>query len=107
MSAICVFRTFEDVANRCKADVADHGLGRLNWAESAPTTVASGRAGVRAKAVFPLRARNRLPAQIGHRERVMGYKIQFRHRLTGSPLFDILISFNLAPISLWGCNSIN
>ena len=35
---------------------------------------------------------------------MMGHKIQFRHRLTGSPLFDILISFNLAPISLWGCN---
>ena len=41
-----------------KADVADHGLGRLNWAVSAPTAVASGRTGVRATAAIPLRARN-------------------------------------------------
>jgi hypothetical protein len=34
--------------------------GRRNWADSGPTRVASGRAGVRAKAVVPLRARNGL-----------------------------------------------
>ena len=33
---------------------------RLNWAESEPTGVVSGRTGVRAKAVFPSRARNSL-----------------------------------------------
>src|SRR5271166_5696151 len=42
------------------ADVAARGAGRLNWAESGPTEVASGRTGVRAKAGVPLRARNRL-----------------------------------------------
>ena len=42
------------------ADVADRGLGRLNWAESAPTKVASGRTGIRAIAVVPLHARSRL-----------------------------------------------
>ena len=36
------------------------GLGRLSWAGSAPTRVAWGRTGVRAKAVFPFRARYRL-----------------------------------------------
>jgi hypothetical protein len=39
------------------ADVAGRGLGRLSWAESAPTMVASGGTGVRAIAVVPLRAR--------------------------------------------------
>jgi hypothetical protein len=43
----------------CIADVADHGLGRLNRAESAPTLVGLGRTGVRAKAAIPLRARRR------------------------------------------------
>ncbi len=42
------------------ADVADRGLGRLNWAGSGPTGIVSGRAGVRAKAVIPLQARNTL-----------------------------------------------
>ena len=46
--------------NRRIADVADHSLGRLDWAEGAPTRVVSGRTGVRAKAAFPLRARNSL-----------------------------------------------
>ena len=49
-----------DVAYRRIADVADCGLGRLSWAESALAGVASGRTGVRAKAAAPLRARNRL-----------------------------------------------
>ena len=52
------FRVFQQY--RRKPAVADRGLGRLNWAESAPTGVASARTGVRAKAVIPLRARNRL-----------------------------------------------
>jgi hypothetical protein len=43
--------------SRREADVAERGLGRLNWAESAPTEVASGRTGVYAKAGFPVRAR--------------------------------------------------
>ena len=49
-----------DVSNRRKADVADRGLGRLKWADSSPSGTASGRTGVHAKAVIPLRARNRL-----------------------------------------------
>jgi hypothetical protein len=46
------------VRSRRIADVADRGLGRLNWAESTRTRVASGRTGVWAKAVVPLRAQN-------------------------------------------------
>jgi ethanolamine ammonia-lyase small subunit len=43
-------------------------LPYLSWAGSAPTRVASGRTGVRAKAATPLRARNSL-----HRpERTLG-----------------------------------
>ena len=42
--------------NEKPAPVADRGLGRLNWAESAPIGVASRRTEVRAKAVVPLRA---------------------------------------------------
>jgi hypothetical protein len=42
-----------------EADIAGCGLGRLNWAEGAPTRTALGRTGVRAKAVIPSRARNR------------------------------------------------
>jgi hypothetical protein len=37
MSAICAFETFEYVSNRRIADVADHGLGRLDWADSGPS----------------------------------------------------------------------
>jgi hypothetical protein len=47
------------------ADVADRDPGRLNWAESGPTRIASGRIGVRAKAVIPLRARSTLHALSG------------------------------------------
>lgn len=43
-----------NVANRRKLPVADRDLQCLNWAESAPTGVASGRTGVRAKAAVPL-----------------------------------------------------
>src|SRR5271166_1530308 len=59
-----------DGRNRRIADVADRGLGRLNWAESAPTEVASGRTGVRGIAVIRLRARNRLhrPKQASKRQ---------------------------------------
>ena len=35
------------------ADIADRGLGRLNWAESAPTALASGMTGVGAIAAAP------------------------------------------------------
>jgi len=35
------------------ADVANGGLGRLNWADSAPTRVSSGRTGIWAKPVIP------------------------------------------------------
>jgi hypothetical protein len=38
----------------------DPGLGRLDWAESTPTGVASGRTGVHGRAAIPLRSRNRL-----------------------------------------------
>ena len=50
MTAICAVATSPEHARNCRsrriADVADRGLGRLNWAESAPTRVASGRTGV-------------------------------------------------------------
>ena len=49
-----------DGRSRSKADVADRGLGRLKWADSAPTRVASGRTGMRAKAAIPLRERTSL-----------------------------------------------
>jgi hypothetical protein len=45
-----------DVLNRREADISDHGGERLSWAKSAPTRIASGRTGVRAKADIPLRA---------------------------------------------------
>ena len=37
------------------ADVADTGIGRSNWADSRPAGVASGRTGIRAKAVIGVR----------------------------------------------------
>ena len=40
--------------------VADRGLGRLNWADSARTGIAPGRTGVRAFAAIRLRARSTL-----------------------------------------------
>ena len=46
--------------SRRKGAIADRGLERLNWADSAPTRVGSGRTGVRAKAAIPYRVRNRL-----------------------------------------------
>src|SRR5580700_4845932 len=49
-----------DGRNRRKPAVADRDLGRLNWAETGPTRLASGRTGVGAKAALPLRARSRL-----------------------------------------------
>jgi hypothetical protein len=44
---------FERHDGRCRRSpvIGDRGRGRLNWADSAPTGVATGRAGVRAKAV--------------------------------------------------------
>jgi hypothetical protein len=47
------------------ADVADRGLGRLIWAESAPTRVASKTTGVRAKAAFRCEREIRFTAQCG------------------------------------------
>jgi hypothetical protein len=41
-----------------RADIVGCGLGRLNWAESAPPRLASGRTGVHSIAGVPLRARN-------------------------------------------------
>jgi hypothetical protein len=58
MTGICAFETFEATSRIGR--VADRGLGRLNWAESAHTGVAWGTTGVRAKAVVQLRARSRL-----------------------------------------------
>ena len=49
-----------NVAYRRVADVADHGPGRLDWADSAPKGIGSGRTGVQAKPVIPLRARSGL-----------------------------------------------
>jgi hypothetical protein len=60
MASICAFETLGDVSCRRIADVADPGAGRLNWAESAPTALGSGRTGVRAIPVIPYRARNRV-----------------------------------------------
>ena len=45
-----------DGRSRRIADVADRGLGRLNWAESERTGVASEKPGVRPKAAIPFRA---------------------------------------------------
>src|SRR5271166_4005492 len=50
----------EDGRSRRIADEADLGLERLNWADSGPTWVASGRTGVQPKAVFAWRAGNQL-----------------------------------------------
>ena len=46
--------------SRRRADAAVCGLGRLNWADSAPTRVALGRTEVRATAAIQVRARNGL-----------------------------------------------
>jgi hypothetical protein len=46
--------------NRRLADIAQRGLGRLNWADCGRTGVASGRIGARAIAAIRLRARNML-----------------------------------------------
>jgi hypothetical protein len=53
---------FSAADGRCRriAAVRDRVRGRLKWADSAPTEVASGRTGVWPKALIPLRARNRL-----------------------------------------------
>jgi hypothetical protein len=52
------------VRSRRKPAVADRDLGRLNWAESEPIGVASGRTGVRAKAGIPLRACYAIPYDV-------------------------------------------
>jgi hypothetical protein len=49
-----------DGRSRRIADVADPDRGCLNWADSAPTTAASGTTAVRTIAVIELRARNSL-----------------------------------------------
>ena len=56
-AGICVFETFGDVSNRPKATVADRVRGRRSWADSAPTRVASERAGVCTKAGIQVRPR--------------------------------------------------
>ena len=48
------------VRSRREADTAGAGLGRLSWADSGHRRIPSGRTGVRAIAVVPLRARNSL-----------------------------------------------
>jgi hypothetical protein len=68
MAAICAFETFAHVSNRRLADVADSGLGRLNWADSAHTGVTSRRTGVGALAAIRSRPR-RLPPLAGRRTR--------------------------------------
>jgi hypothetical protein len=45
--------------NRRQADIADRGSGRPSWAESTPTTVTSGKTGMRHSPI-PLRVRKRL-----------------------------------------------
>jgi hypothetical protein len=65
----------QDGGSRRIADVAGHGVGRLNWARGARTRVASGRTGVRAEAAIPLRAQNKL-----HRLR---RKFRLRNRTAG------------------------
>jgi hypothetical protein len=39
---ICAFETLSDVSNRRLADVADSGLGRLNWADFCHSAFARG-----------------------------------------------------------------
>jgi hypothetical protein len=56
-----VFKAKLEASGQYKfVSIADRHLGRLKWADNAPTRVASGRSGVRAKATIPLRARSRL-----------------------------------------------
>ena len=64
-----------DVRSRRLADVADRGLGRLSWADSAPTRATSGTTAVRAKADVPLRARSRL-----HRPQQALFELPTEHR---------------------------
>jgi hypothetical protein len=49
-----------DGRNRRIADIADRGFERLNWADSRPKRIASGRAAIRAIAIVRLEARYRL-----------------------------------------------
>jgi len=42
-----------------RADISDRVLGRLDWADSAPTRAAAGRTAVHAIAIIPLRALTR------------------------------------------------
>jgi hypothetical protein len=56
-------RRLSDVSNRRRPAVADRGLGRLNWAESAPTGVVTQRTGVRAKPVVPFASEMTLTAR--------------------------------------------
>jgi hypothetical protein len=80
-------RCLGEAAGRCRREavVADSGLGRLNWADSARTEVASGRTGVRTKAVIPLRAgigltgRSGRPPRIEARLRPNGDRSLLRH----------------------------
>jgi hypothetical protein len=78
------FRLFQQ--NRRQADIAHHGLGRLNWADSAPTCTPSGTTGARAKAAIPLRARNSL-----HRPHPTS-------RFVGGPNFDAKPHLNVKAI---------
>ena len=53
-----------DGRSRRRAPVADRRPGRLNWAESTPTGVASARTGVWAKAGIPVRALRLMPLKL-------------------------------------------
>jgi hypothetical protein len=61
--------------SRRKPAIADRDGERRSWADSAPTGVALRRTGVRAKAVVPLRARNRL-----HRPEPVLIELPTEHR---------------------------
>ncbi len=54
-----------DGRNRRIADVADRGLGRLNWADTERTWIASGRTGVGAIGFVPVWARSGLYRTFG------------------------------------------
>jgi hypothetical protein len=74
-----------NVADRREADIADWDDGRRIWADSAPTGVASGRTGVRAKAAVPLRARNGLHRGSGPSVLAHVPHVATQIRLAGTP----------------------
>jgi hypothetical protein len=77
MTGNCAFETLSDVSCRRKLAVADRRLGRLNWADSAPTRVASGATAVRAIAALPFRVGCRLSRRSWTKSRRVVAKVEW------------------------------